>query len=426
MKQNLINTGFKIVWMILGIIGISISCHAASLKELQEMSIANRNLVKYHQQKLEKQTLEITRQQGKFEPTVNFQYGNTQMVENTNKKLANQQTLFTAQVSYNLFSGFRNKYDLSASQLSQKVGEHEMNSILQEIKYQVALTYLDANGKKLTQAIVETEYSLLKKRHEDAVKKHAVGLINKNEVLKISVELDNALQKMKETQADYLKSINSLGFQVNTDIKPASLTFEEYENLPQIRDIAYYKEQMMQNKQEILALQALEKTREYLVLSAKSGVYPKIDVAMQYNRSGDDLLMGTSGNNNDDIRVLLSGTINLFDGKNTYCSIQQAKLDLRMVRCDIDELTQKLMCDLKNNLIDYETHLENIDVSKKGIEQAEENLRVSENLHQQGLETTTDLLDAILHLSRAKYNYIYARNTLFLNYYMLLRLIDGF
>jgi len=44
----------------------------------------------------------------------------------------------------------------------------------------------------------------------------------------------------------------------------------------------------------------------------------------------------------------------------------------------------------------------------------------------QGLATTADVLDAIYYLSRAKYNFIYAGGELFLNYYRLTRISDGF
>ncbi len=56
--------------------------------------------------------------------------------------------------------------------------------------------------------------------------------------------------------------------------------------------------------------------------------------------------------------------------------------------------------------------------------QAEENFRITDVSFKEGVETTTDVLDAIFYLSRAKYNFINARNKLFLDYYRLLRITD--
>jgi outer membrane protein TolC len=65
-------------------------------------------------------------------------------------------------------------------------------------------------------------------------------------------------------------------------------------------------------------------------------------------------------------------------------------------------------------------------VARSGITQAEESLRVVELSFEEGVETATEVLDAILLLSRAKTNYIAAKRTVFLNYYQVLRTIEAF
>jgi outer membrane protein TolC len=70
--------------------------------------------------------------------------------------------------------------------------------------------------------------------------------------------------------------------------------------------------------------------------------------------------------------------------------------------------------------------LKNISVTRTGIAQAEESLRVVELSFEEGVETATEVLDAIYLLSRAKLNFISAKRTVFLNYYQILRTIEGF
>jgi len=79
-----------------------------------------------------------------------------------------------------------------------------------------------------------------------------------------------------------------------------------------------------------------------------------------------------------------------------------------------------------NLYIDFIVSLENVVVAKRSIEQAEENLRITQLKYSEGLERESDLLDAITSLSRAQYNLVAVRRTAFLNNFQLTRMIDGF
>ena len=50
--------------------------------------------------------------------------------------------------------------------------------------------------------------------------------------------------------------------------------------------------------------------------------------------------------------------------------------------------------------------LENVTVAKENIKHAKESLRISQLKYKEGLESETDLLDAVTNLSRAQYNYV--------------------
>jgi len=101
-------------------------------------------------------------------------------------------------------------------------------------------------------------------------------------------------------------------------------------------------------------------------------------------------------------------------------------LDSRIIRHDLKELKLDLTNDLTNILLDYEVNVENTQVALSSIEQAEENLRITELKYKEGLETETDLLDAIAKRTRAKFNHIVAKFEVFKNYYQITRTIEGF
>jgi outer membrane protein TolC len=70
--------------------------------------------------------------------------------------------------------------------------------------------------------------------------------------------------------------------------------------------------------------------------------------------------------------------------------------------------------------------LDNVNVANRSIEQAEENLRITQLKYDEGLQRESDLLDAITNLSRAQYNYVAVLRTAFSNNFQITRMVDGF
>ena len=68
-------------------------------------------------------------------------------------------------------------------------------------------------------------------------------------------------------------------------------------------------------------------------------------------------------------------------------------------------LEDSILLDVKNALLDLELTREDIPTTKKAVEQAEENLRVSEERYKVQATTSTEVLDAQTLLTQARSNY---------------------
>jgi outer membrane protein len=93
---------------------------------------------------------------------------------------------------------------------------------------------------------------------------------------------------------------------------------------------------------------------------------------------------------------------------------------------ELQELKHSLVNELDNLFIDLQVNLDNVLVAKRSIEQAEENLRITQLKYDEGLQRESDLLDAITSLSRAQYNNVAVMRTVFTNHFRLTRMIGGF
>jgi outer membrane protein TolC len=127
----------------------------------------------------------------------------------------------------------------------------------------------------------------------------------------------------------------------------------------------------------------------------------------------------------EELRAQLVMSMNLFQGFTTEARVARAKLETRSVQYELAELKNDLVTDLSNLHIDFEVSLENVEIAKRSIEQAEENLRITQLKYAEGLQRESDLLDAITNLSRAQYNLVVVMRTAFSNNFQLIRMVDG-
>ncbi len=427
MKMNLNKNSWLVITTacLMAFLLFSGSAWGVSLTELQEKAIESRKVVEKYRVNVRKGELDKKISESRFMPSADVSYIATGLDEDTLTENS-ENSVFTGAVTYNIFSGFRDKYNVEFADLIKQSKDYELEGVLQDIKYSVALRYLDIFGKQSSLKVAEDEYTLLKKRYEDAENRHSVGLIRKNELLKLNVQMDDAQQNMKKAEAEFIKSVNRLEFETDSEVDATTLNFNEFNIIPEIKAFPFYESRMFEKRSEIKALEIVALAREVSVKTAQSAYYPSVDVSGIYKRFEDGYVLGTGDENEDEIRLQLSVKMNLFDGFGKDNTVRKARWDMKSAEYDLYELRQNLRTDLKNILLDYDVALKNLKVAESSISQAEENLRITDISFKEGVETAADVLDAIFYLSRARYNFINARNGLFSDYYGLTRMTDDF
>jgi outer membrane protein TolC len=402
------------------------TAYAESLADLQERAVQNRELIEKYRNNIIKGELDVRVSKSALMPSADVSYVANRL--DKDGLTENRENSALAWIlSYNIFAGFRDKYNIRAAEQIKKSQEYELEKTVQDIKYRVAGRYVEIYGKKGSQAVSQDECNLLQKRYEDAENRYNVGLIRKNDLLKIKVEMDDAEQRLKKAGAETMKSVNGLAFEIDSPVDPKALNFSEFNTVSQIRDEEYYRSRMFEKRSDIKALEMVIQANENRVLVAKSAYYPSVDIQGSYKPAGNDYALGTMNNEKgEELRLQLLVRMNLFDGFKKDNTIRKADVEVINARYDMDELKKSLNTDLKNTLLDYDVAVKNMKVAEASIVQAEENLRITDASYKEGVDTTTGVLDAIFYLSRAKNNFINARNEVFANYYKLTRLTDDF
>ncbi len=407
------------------IILYAFSAYGFDLPEMQEMALNNRKIIQQYVTILEQSEKDILLAKGGYYPSVDIFYRVDSLDEASVTEQRNNSTA-TGRISWNLFSGFSDKYNLQSATLLNEVERYRLEGIKQDLQLDVALAYLGVYERRANLKVTESAYQTLEKVYRDGESRYQVGLIGKNELLKFRVDYDNADITQKAAGAGLKKSVQKLSFQVGIEIDLSVLDFADFATLPTEIDQQEYSRKMLAERSEIKALETAIDATASQEKSALSGYYPRLDAVGSYRRYEDNYISGKGSIRDDELRAQLVMSMNLFQGFATETTVSKARLQTRSLRYDLEELKNLLTTDLDNLFIDFQVSFENVDVANRSIEQAEENLRITQLKYDEGLQREIDLLDAITNLSRAQYNYVAVLRTLFANYFQLTRMVGGF
>jgi len=247
---------------------------------------------------------------------------------------------------------------------------------------------------KIKETYEEELKSLLEhKKRIDAF--YEEGLVTRNEVLQINVEINNTRQKIIKTENDIANQKENLKLMTNID-----------SDFTLIDTIVFDENVAFENfnpdeRPEVLIAKTLLTLKEQQLKQINSDYYPKFYAGTGINFEQNKYRV-------DDYNYFFSVGIkmNLFSGMSTT-NTKKAILK------EIDEQKEKfnlakdiVKTDYNQAINDYKTSKEKVNVSKEAIVQAMENLKIQQGKYEEHLISATDLIDATLLLTRANTNYI--------------------
>ena len=412
----------KIFNLVLVFVLIGGVVQAADLAELQEQALANRAVIKRYVVDLEKSRKNEVQVRSGFYPSLDLAYtanwlDEASAFENRERKVA------SGTISWNLFAGFRDKYNIKSAEFLHQAESHRLQGIKQDIKLAVALRYLAIYDRQANLLVAEDSASTLNKLYEDGVNRFEVGLIKKSDMLKFKVDLDNAVIARKKARAELNKSGALLEREIGGEVDLDRLGFKEFTELPALKERIVYEEGMLNERREIKFLEETIEAAAMKVKVERASYYPKVNLASIYSKFDDSI--DDFGIDDEEVRTQVTLSMNIFDGFGKKSRMAAATLEEQGLRYDLEELKRDLMTGLRNLFLDYQVSIDNVAVAASSIEQAEENLRVNRLAYEEGVSPESELLDAIANLSRAKFNFVAAKSEGFANYFQIIRSVEG-
>jgi outer membrane protein TolC len=272
------------------------------------------------------------------------------------------------------------------------------------IKNLVALdfinTYFDLLEAEKMVGVAQKEAERLEAHLKVAQSLYEEGVITRSDLLQADVMLSDAKQRLltiKNRRATSISKLNTiLARPITTEIQVVDVTTD----IPEDMELERAWEISAQERNEIKILNHELKILSLQETVLKSEYYPQLFARGGYNFT-ENRYQFPEGN----WSFILGMNIDLFSGGSTRAEVSK----ILYQRDQLQEEKSKLMDDIKfeveKSYLDLKNSLEKIQVTKDAAFQAEENLRIHKVRYEEGIGTSTDVVDAITLLSNAETNY---------------------
>ncbi len=250
-------------------------------------------------------------------------------------------------------------------------------------------TYISVNEKvKLAQQAVDMLAGVVEK----ARNAHEVGMANRNDLLKAQVEYNNAklnLQKARnglELSRMDLCRITGLPFQTEIEATDTTVLVTN----PAAFEITG---STVSERPEYKLMQKNIELQEQNIRLTRADFLPTAGIQAGYNHIGGIEFSGTDFSNTS-LNVLASVKIPLFHWGEGMRKIKASKIDKEISELELNKNRQLLLLEAEQSRLNLQLAWERIQISETAVEQANENLRITKDSYEVGMETITELLIA--------------------------------
>ncbi len=320
------------------------------------------------------------------------------ILNNYTMKATVQQALFTG----NKISSAEDIADYSFEATKQDFSKDKADLI-----FNVKNAYWNLYRANEFRKVVDENVGQIKAHAVDAENMMKQGLLTNNDLLKVQVQLSDALVRQIDAKNNVTLSMlglnNTLGLPLSTEIE---ITSQLESNLVSSIDISALVKKAIENRPEVLGMNARLKASESNLTIARSGWYPQIFLVGNYNYLRPNQRVFPS---KDEFKgtwdVSISLSYDLWNWNTSGSQSTQAEAQLSQTEQALSQLKDGVSLEVTSTYLAVNQAKERSAVAKKGVEQSEENYRVTNERYKKGLNVNSDLLDSEVALLTAKLNY---------------------
>ncbi|MCX8056044.1 MAG: TolC family protein [Ignavibacteria bacterium] len=295
-------------------------------------------------------------------------------------------------VEFPLFTGLRQVNSIKAQKKFVQASDDELKQITNETIFKAKELYLKLFLAYKSLSLIEANIQYLEEQKKNVEKFFENGLVQENDVLKIDIALNQAKVKFFEQQNLINSLNNALCLILNLDLQKKIIpSFNIEEKLKEDFPQSFSTE----NKPEISAIKNIIKANEYLKTSMYGSLYPNIFFNAGYDYAKPNPKFFPVKNEwkySWDVNLVFQFTI--WDWLLPINKANQIELQIKQNKYLLNQLIKKSEIEVSDLLNRIENEKQKKVLFEKEVIFTKENLRITENKFNQGLATSTDLLDA--------------------------------
>ncbi len=222
------------------------------------------------------------------------------------------------------------------------------------------------------------------------------------DVTKAQVDVANAklnlIHSQNQIKVSKLLLENSLGIRIPNDFAIAdSLRYDSLSlSIDSVKSIA------LENRTDLKSLKLRLSAQKSLVSAIWDQNLPTVSAFGNYNWNGFDFPLysrWTAG---------INFAIPIFQGFSVSAQVQQAESQEKSLEASIEQLTLSILSEVQQNYLSVIEAENMINAGEKLVQQAEENFKLATGRYKSGVGSATEITDAQVALSNAKYSNIQA------------------
>lgn len=313
-------------------------------------------------------------------------------------------TSIDANVIWPLFTGGKRLFANEIGKRMVDIAEVNRNQVEAAQQSLLIETYFALRlGNRIVDVRQQT-YDALKLHYDHAVKLEQNGMINRAERLFAQVSMEEAKRELQSARKDLtvaqqaLKSV--LNLDTASDIRTTTPLFiNEY-----IPPVQHFKDQIPTGNYMISQLKLQQAIAESELKISRSAYLPDIALFGKqtlYAHGVDKYLLPRT-------MIGVGFTWNLFDGLNREKKIRQAKLTSQSLDLGKEKAENDLEVAVDKLYSQMQNAMDNVDALQTTIRMSEELVRIRKKSFQEGMATSTDVVDAEVVLSKVKIAFLLA------------------
>ncbi|MDR0549782.1 MAG: TolC family protein [Deltaproteobacteria bacterium] len=343
-----------------------------------------------------------------FLPAVGVSYGRTYHGDRATVPVGagRNQYSFGAQISQPLFTGGRNAANYLLSQLGVSAADIAKTQAREDLLLAVKQAYFSILATEKALNVAKSTVVNLQSHLNVAQNFFEVGMVPRNQVLEAEVELAKAQQEETTQSRNLVVNKARLNILLRRAVEAEVKIVDElkYYKFPLTMDFCM-NIGLNDNPEIRLARNQVEAGAKNVDV-ARSELYPQINLTYSNSSVGDSSRAhGGWAANSSSWDVAAVASLNVWEWGRSKANVEKTKVALNQAINNLTSLEDNTKLEITSNYQSLISAGRNIDVSRKAVESAAEDLRMVTERYQEQVATNTDVLDAQTRYTEAQYEH---------------------